>query len=164
MGTASKLFWKTLQGPEVKPVELYFGILNSDSKSNNFQKMLKKKVVSVVPGWLRLGTVQLLSLVPQNAVIGLRLKPSSRRELMIMYIHWSDSQKRLIAYVAELRNYLVREMQVSTCTCACEYTVHVHCTCRLNEIHVVYWHNYVLLLLSLEKAPASEEIVTVCWF
>ena len=48
MGTASKLFWKTLQGPEVKPVELYFGILNSDSKSNNFQKMLKKKVVSVV--------------------------------------------------------------------------------------------------------------------
>ena len=48
MGAASKLFWKTLQGPEVKPVELYFGILSSDSKSNNFQKMLKKKVVSTV--------------------------------------------------------------------------------------------------------------------
>ena len=46
MGAASKLFWKTLKGPEVKPVELYFGILNVDSKSSNFQKMLKKKVVS----------------------------------------------------------------------------------------------------------------------
>ena len=29
-------------------MELYFGILNSDSKSNNFQKMLKKKVVRFV--------------------------------------------------------------------------------------------------------------------
>lgn len=48
MGAASKLFWKTLQGPEVKPVELYFGILNLDSKSNNFQKLLKKKVVSTL--------------------------------------------------------------------------------------------------------------------
>ncbi len=48
MGAASKLFWKTLKGPEVKPVELYFGILNVDSKSSNFQKMLKKKVVSSI--------------------------------------------------------------------------------------------------------------------
>lgn len=90
MGPASKIFWRTLQGPEVKPVELYFDIYNCDSKSTNFQKMLKKKI---------------------NAVVGLRLKPSSRRELMILYIHWSEPHKRLIACVAELRNYLVREMQ-----------------------------------------------------
>ena len=45
MGPASKIFWRTLQGPEVKPVELYFDIYNCDSKSTNFQKMLKKKIV-----------------------------------------------------------------------------------------------------------------------
>lgn len=45
---------------------------------------------------------------------GLRPKPSSgRRELTILYIYWSESEKRMKACVAELKNYLVKEMQVS---------------------------------------------------
>lgn len=53
----------------------------------------------------------------QNAAVGLRLKPSSRRELMILYLYWSEQKKRMMACVAELRNYLVREMQVCVCVC-----------------------------------------------
>ena len=43
------------------------------------------------------------------------LKPkitSGRRELTILYIYWSDTEKRMKACVAELQNYLVKEMQV----------------------------------------------------
>lgn len=36
---------------------------------------------------------------------------------MILYIHWSEPHKRMIACVAELRNYLVREMQVGGASC-----------------------------------------------
>ena len=31
---------------------------------------------------------------------------------MILYLYWSEQKKRMMACVAELRNYLVREMQV----------------------------------------------------
>jgi hypothetical protein len=90
-GPAARIFWHTLQGPEVKPVDLYFNVLAIDSRATSFQRMIKKKI---------------------NAVVGLRLKPASRRELMIIYIHWNESRKRMLACVAELKNYLVREMQV----------------------------------------------------
>lgn len=56
--------------------------------------------------------LNVLILNPQSAAVGLRLKPSSRRELMILYLYWSEQKKRMMACVAELRNYLVREMQV----------------------------------------------------
>lgn len=45
--------------------------------------------------------------------MGLRLKPSNRRELMIVFLQWNEQEKRIKACVAELRNYLVKEMQVT---------------------------------------------------
>lgn len=44
-GPAARIFWRTLQGPEVKPVNLYFNVLTIDSRATTFQKMIKKKIV-----------------------------------------------------------------------------------------------------------------------
>ena len=45
-GPASRIFWRTLEGPEVKPVTLNFSVVMSDPRAVNFQKMMKKKFVS----------------------------------------------------------------------------------------------------------------------
>ena len=45
----------------------------------------------------------------------LRLRPGTRREtreLTIMYLCWCDQQKRLQAYIANLKTHLVRQIQV----------------------------------------------------
>ena len=45
-GPASRIFWRTLEGPEVKPVTLNFSVVMSDPRAVNFQKNMKKKFVS----------------------------------------------------------------------------------------------------------------------
>lgn len=56
-----------------------------------------------------------------------------------MYIHWSEQQKRLVAYVAELRNYLVREMQV--------INLHVHVCMHVHVCELVHFIYVPLFLL-----------------
>lgn len=69
----------------------------------------------------------------------LRLRPSNRREtreLTIMYICWCDQRKRLLAYVANLKTHLVRQIQVNA-QCLYMYILHVHVCVH---VHVLYVH------------------------
>ena len=53
-------------------------------------------------------------LLSQNAVVCLRLKPvQSHHGFTIIYFHWNDQRKRLMACVAELKSHLIRQLQVS---------------------------------------------------
>lgn len=45
---SAKIFWRTLHGREVQSKSFGFGLLASDSKSNMFFRILKKKVVDMV--------------------------------------------------------------------------------------------------------------------
>ncbi len=68
---------------------------------------------------------------------------------MIMYIHWSESQKRLVAYVAELRNYLVREMQVGWYKA--KHTFYNTCTCIVNKSFLCFGKLIFVLFLHSRK-------------
>jgi len=58
--------------------------------------------------------LSILLLLSQNAVVCLRLKPvQSHHGFTIIYFHWNDQRKRLMACVAELKSHLIRQLQVS---------------------------------------------------
>ena len=76
---------------------------------------------------------------------------------MIMYIHWSDSQKRLIAYVAELRNYLVREMQVGVAYYFYMCMLHVTIVYNVNSTCM----NDLVCFDPVEQTADFEKIITV---
>ena len=49
----------------------------------------------------------------QSALLGLNLMANvSRSDLTVMYIHWSEPKKKIVALVAELKAHLVKQMQV----------------------------------------------------
>ncbi len=51
----------------------------------------------------------------QGAAVGLHLKSSnSRQDLTVLYFHWSESKKRVLATVADLSSHTVRQIHVST--------------------------------------------------
>ena len=98
----------------------------------------------------------------QNAAVGLRLKPGNRREsreLTIMYLHWSEPRKRVVASIANLKNHLVRQIQVlcrHTCTCVLYICMYIHvctctCTCCNNMfLYVHYMYMYMCILPSTD--------------
>eukprot|EP00731_Ephydatia_muelleri_P007151 Em0003g1399a len=91
--TSAKVFWKTLHHREVQPYFFSFSLLQSDTKSQAFLRMLRKKSDAT------------------NAVVGLRLKSSSNRYLTIIYFYWNDHKKCISVCVAELESYLVKQIQ-----------------------------------------------------
>ena len=49
----------------------------------------------------------------QSAVVGLNLKAGPNRpDLTIIYLHWSEQKRKILACVAELKSHLVRQIQV----------------------------------------------------
>ena len=45
---SAKIFWRTLHGREVQSKTFGFGLLATDTKSNLFSRILKRKLVDVV--------------------------------------------------------------------------------------------------------------------
>ena len=53
----------------------------------------------------------------QSAVVGLNLKAGPNRpDLMIIYLHWNEQKRKILACVAELKSHLVRQIQVGRYT------------------------------------------------
>ena len=51
----------------------------------------------------------------QSAVVGLNLKAGPNRpDLTIIYLHWNEQKRKILACVAELKSHLVRQIQVGT--------------------------------------------------
>jgi len=90
----ARIFWRILHSTEVQPQLFNFTVHSNDAKSISFLKMLRRKTENL------------------NAVVCLRLKPvQSHHGFTIIYFHWNDQRKRLMACVAELKSHLIRQLQ-----------------------------------------------------
>ena len=103
--------------------------------------------------------VQLL----QNAAVCLRLRPGNRREmreLTIMYLCWCDQRRKLLAYIANLKTHLVRQIQVSVHEWQYKCNVHVH-------VYTLYTYKYRCIYIqctSTMHAPGTCTCTCTCMY